>query len=137
MKRWITLLGVLVVTSPLVFMPSPEAQGQAVGTGFASLTWVPPTACTDGSLAQVTETRVYREVDGSQIFSLRTTVSAPASSFLDDQLFNGDYCYAVTAVAQCGIAVGVVESEYSNIGCKTINIGGNRPVPLAPVLTVQ
>jgi hypothetical protein len=133
MKRVLYMLGALLVLSPLVFVPTPEAQGQSLGSGNATLSWFPPTSRIDGSPLVVADHRIWRDANGEQVWGLVATVSGGIATYVDDNLFNGTYCYRVTARDSFGL-----ESDPSNTACKTVTIGGNNPRPLAPTgLVVQ
>ena len=131
MKRALTLLAALAVLSPLVLVPAPDVEAQ-IGTGTAVLDWIPPTQRVDGSpVGLITDYRVYRERDGSGIWMLEASLPGTVLAYVDDNLFNGEYCYQVTA----GDAFGN-ESAPSNTGCKTITAGGVA-APNPPILTVR
>ena len=133
MRKPLSLLGAFVVLLPLIV----TVEAQSIGQDSATLTWQNDLTCTDSSVLLLSDTRVYREVNGSQVFNFLTDVPAGTMSHIDDNLFNGNYCYHVTQRGQCGIATVASESQPSNDACKVINIPGNEVRPLSITLTVQ
>jgi hypothetical protein len=133
MRRVLMLLGALAVLSPLFLVPAPKVEAQAMGTGTALISWIPPNSYTDGTPLVVNQIKIYREVNGAQIWNLVASIpSISGTSWLDERLFNGRYCYAATATDFADL-----ESVRSNSECKTVSVGGNIPLPNAPTLSVQ
>jgi len=129
MRRAFMLLASLVVLSPLFL----SLQVSAQSSNTATLDWINPTTRTNGLPVVLSEVRVYREVDGEQIWNRIVTLPPGIQTYIDENLFNGRYCYRLTAVDTAGL-----ESVPSNTACKTISITGNVPRPLAPSgLTVR
>lgn len=131
MRRALMLLAALAGLSPLLFVPVPDVSAQ-IGSGTAELEWIAPTTRVDGTpVGIITDYRVYRQRDDSGIWMLEASLPGTVLVYIDDGLFNGEYCYQVTA----GDAFGN-ESAPSNTQCKTITAGGVA-APNPPILTVR
>jgi hypothetical protein len=86
-------------------------------TGSVSLSWVPPTARTDGSSLDLSEISGYRIYMGTAANNLEQIVDLADSSVNDyvvDNLVNGDYYFAVTTYDTDGN-----ESDFSNVAMKS------------------
>lgn len=102
-------------------------------TGSSMLTWNPPTQYEDGTPLSIAEQRIYRSDNGGAMTQIEALIGPGFSSYVDDLLYNGDYCYQITAVDSAG-----TESLPSNQACKTVAVTGNVPRPNPPTnLTVQ
>lgn len=89
---------------------------QAVTTGSALLTWVPPNQNTDGSaLTDLAKYKVYwGPTQGN--YPSSTLINDPAAtSYLVDNLVPGTYFFVVTAINGQG-----VESQFSNTASKVV-----------------
>lgn len=97
-----------------------------VGDTTATLNWTAPTTNTDGTA--YTDPKGYRIVRGSSSSNLATLLSTttPAiTTYVNNGLSPGTYCYGVYAVNQRD-----VESVISNVACKTLTAApsANRSV---------
>src|SRR4029079_7964221 len=89
---------------------------QAVTTGSALLTWVPPIQNTDGTaLTDLAKFKVYWGPALGSYPSSALVNNAAATSYLVDNLVPGTYYFVVTAVNGQN-----VESQFSNVATKTI-----------------
>lgn len=90
---------------------------QQVSTGSATLSWQPPTSRTDGSaLTNLAGYRIHYGTSPGN-FTQRVTISnAGITSAVIEGLAPGTWYFAATAYDTAG-----VESDFSNVGSKTIN----------------
>jgi hypothetical protein len=84
------------------------------GSGTAVLSWTPPTTNTDGSPLELAGFNIYAGTSSGNL-QLQTSVSALDTTFVVENLAEGTYFFAVTAVSVTG-----TESSFSNIASKTI-----------------
>lgn len=107
--------GMAAASLPAFFITVVPAAQQ--GTGFAELTWTPPTQNTDGSPLSAADVAAYRIYMGNTAASLRriAEVGGSTTAFKVEELDAGTHHFAVTAVSRSGI-----ESGFSKIGSKTI-----------------
>jgi hypothetical protein len=86
------------------------------GAGSATLSWLPPTANTDGTpLIDLAGYRVYRG-SGPDRLSLERSIPSPGiTTVVIDGLNSGTHYFAVTAYARTG-----AESAYSAVKSKTV-----------------
>jgi hypothetical protein len=89
---------------------------QAVTTGSALLTWVPPTQNTDGSaLINLASYKVYWGTTQGNYPNSAAVNDASATTYLVENLVPGTYFFVVTAVNSQG-----TESQFSNTASKVI-----------------
>jgi predicted phage tail protein len=90
-----------------------------VGTGVATVNWMPPTEYTDGStLTNLAGYKIYYGTSLGTFNSVITINNAGITSFMIDNLPAGKtYYFVVTAIDSNG-----KESNYSAVGTKTIPI---------------
>jgi hypothetical protein len=89
---------------------------QAVTTGSALLTWVPPTQNTDGTaLVNLASYKVYWGTTQGNYPSSAVVSSPSATTYLVENLVPGTYFFVVTAVNSQG-----AESQFSNTASKVI-----------------
>jgi hypothetical protein len=89
---------------------------QAVATGSATLSWLPPTTNTDGT--PLTNLAGYKVYWGTQqgTYPNSATLNNPGlTSYIVDNLVPGTYFFVATAVSGSG-----AESTFSNVASKTI-----------------
>lgn len=87
-----------------------------ISTGSAMLSWTPPTTNTDGSqLTNLSGYRIYYGTSPSVLTRVVEIANAGVASYLIENLSPATWHFAVKAVA------GSVESDFSNIGTKTIS----------------
>jgi hypothetical protein len=86
-------------------------------TGTATLSWLPPTENTDGSvLTDLAGYKIYYGTSAGSYTSVITVDNPGISSYVVDNLPAGNtYFFVITAVTSSGL-----ESEYSTVGSKTI-----------------
>ena len=88
----------------------------AVAGGSATLSWIPPTANTDGSaLTNLAGYRVRWGPAAGNYTSSVTLNNAGLTSYVVGNLVSGTYYFVVTALNSSG-----VESQFSNVASKTI-----------------
>lgn len=136
MKRYLKLALALAVISPLVItvFPPPNVVNAQIGNGAgtATLSWLPPTTYTDGTVLNVSRYQLYMQVNGGSYAPVPDAIGGGLTTYVVSGLFNGDYCWQLTA-----LDAAEVESVPSNTACKTISVGGNTPRPNPPTgLTV-
>ena len=89
---------------------------QAVATGSALLTWIPPTQNTDGtSLTNLAGYKFYWGPALGNYPSSHTEMNAGLTSFVVEDLAPGTYFFVVTALNSA-----LVESQFSNVATKTV-----------------
>jgi hypothetical protein len=89
---------------------------QAVATGSATLTWLPPTTNTDGSpLTNLAGFKVYWGTTSGNYSSSTTIMNPGLTRYVVENLTPNTYYFAVKAVNSAGI-----ESVFSNTASKTI-----------------
>jgi hypothetical protein len=89
---------------------------QAVATGSATLSWLPPTTNSDGT--PLTDLAGYKVYWGTQqgTYTNSVTLNNPGlTSYVVDNLVAGTYFFVATAVSSTG-----AESTFSNVASKTI-----------------
>jgi hypothetical protein len=91
-----------------------NSSGFTGGLGTAVLSWTPPTTNTDGSPVDLAGFKIYAGTSSGNL-QFRTMVSALDTTIVVDNLAEGTYFFAVTAVSKTG-----AESGFSNIASKTI-----------------
>ena len=86
-------------------------------TGTATLSWLPPTENTDGSvLTDLAGYKIYYGTTAGSYTSVITVNNPGISSYVVDNLPGGNtYFFVITSVTTSGM-----ESEYSTMGSKTI-----------------
>jgi hypothetical protein len=86
------------------------------GSGTATLSWVAPTTNTDGSPVTLSAFNIYSGTSSTSLAMIASVGSGVTQYAVNGLAAGRTYYYAVTAVSTTG-----QESDYSNIGSKTIN----------------
>lgn len=98
-------------------LPAFSITVQAIAVGSATLSWVPPTANTDGSALNDLAGYKIHWGDRSGSYSHSTTIMNPGiSTYVVENLTTGTYYFAVTALNSSSM-----ESTFSNEASMTIN----------------
>ena len=91
-----------------------EGQGEAVGDGSVTLSWIPPTTNEDGSPLKLTGYRIYWGPSDDQ-FTHSVRVDNPGlTRYVVEELSAGTWYFVATALS------GDRESEYSNVFKMTV-----------------
>ncbi|HET7609784.1 MAG TPA: putative Ig domain-containing protein, partial [Gammaproteobacteria bacterium] len=97
-------------------LPAFSVAVQAVATGSATLTWLPPTTNTDGTpLTNLAGYRIYWGTSPGNYSSSATVMSPGITSYVVESLTPNTYYFAVKALNSAG-----AESVFSNVASKTI-----------------
>jgi hypothetical protein len=87
-----------------------------IGTGVATVSWLPPTTRSDGSaLTNLAGYKLYYGTSGSEFDHVITIDNAGLASYVVERLSTGTYYFAVSAFDSDGL-----ESAQSTVGSKVI-----------------
>jgi hypothetical protein len=99
-----------------VALPSFSVTVQAVATGSAMLSWMPPTQNTDGSpFMTLSGYRVYWGTAAGSYPNSVTLSNPGLTSYVVSDLARGSYFFALKALSSTG-----AESDFSNVAAKTV-----------------
>lgn len=137
MRKLFVLLAAFILITSYTKQP-PFLQAQIINQESALVSWTPPTTREDGSaLTNLSHYHIYYDVGTSEPADLarQEEVGGNLSSYKIDGLGPGMWCFAMTAIDSDGL-----ESDFSNVACKTIEDFEEEPAspPKAPgALAVQ
>ena len=112
-----TELPATTTSVPLPVAPGTGGTDPVVGTGTATLTWMPPTEYTDGSaLSNLAGYKIYYGTSSGSYSNVITVNNVGTASYVIENIPAGrTYYFVVTAFDANG-----TESAYSNVVSKTI-----------------
>jgi len=115
--------GLLAACGGTAGVDAPVSNG-AGPTGVAELSWMPPTEHTDGTtLYDLSGYKIYIGTAEGSYTELIDLLNPELTMYVVDNLASGTYFFVITAYNSAG-----VESDYSNVISKTINVTSNTVV---------